>query len=99
MDLTRTMERAHARHATAAADLHVISARKFLIFLIELPPRNVHVHAAEAIDVMPLHAFKSRNVSGQAVTGGIGKILADHSGWVSQTIRVSRALRVQEQAR
>ena len=58
------VERAHARHAVAAADLHVVTARETsLSFLSHPPPRNVHVHSAEAICVVTRHAFERGNIA------------------------------------
>ena len=57
------VKRADLRHAEAAADLDVIAAREIrLLLLVPQPPRNVHVHAAEAVGRRARHSFERRNV-------------------------------------
>src|SRR5579862_4821589 len=71
---------AQARHAETATDFDVIATREILVFLVQLPPGHVDVHAADAVGIMARHIHQRRNMAAQAVADGIGKIAPDHAG-------------------
>src|SRR5258706_15707454 len=52
--VTQTMEHADAGHIASPAHLDVIAAGK-IILAVELPPRHVHVHSADAVVIVRRH--------------------------------------------
>src|SRR3982074_3740676 len=58
----KLVEHSHARHVAAAIQLDVIAARK-IILAIEFPPRDVQVHAADAIVIVRRHFFEGGDVT------------------------------------
>ena len=40
-------------HVEAAADFDVVPAREVFLLVIHQPPRNVYVHAADAVAIVP----------------------------------------------
>src|SRR6266850_2908666 len=51
---TQSIEHADAGHVESAAELDVVAARK-IVLAVELPPRHVHVHSADAVVVVRGH--------------------------------------------
>ena len=57
--VAQVIEVADARHVASAAKLDVIAAQE-LVLAIELPPRQVHMHAANAVVIVRRHFFELR---------------------------------------
>src|SRR5215470_17076986 len=55
------IEHPNSRHVAAAAEFDVIATQK-IVLAVELPPGDVHVHAAHAVMIVRRHLFKLRKV-------------------------------------
>ena len=58
-----TVKLAHTWHRPAPIDFYVISAQK-IILAIELPPRNINMHAADSVMIVRRNFFQLREISG-----------------------------------
>src|SRR5205085_6849140 len=66
------IEIADARHPASAVDFDVVSAQKFVL-AVELPPRNVHVHSADAIVIVGWHLRKLWKVTSAGSPDRVGE--------------------------
>ena len=80
------VEHSHAGHVATAPQFNVVAARK-IILAIELPPRNVVVHAAHAIVIVRGHFFEYGNFAPAVAADGIRQIFADVASGVAKPIR------------
>ena len=87
-----------AGHAEAAAELDVVAARE-AERLVVAPPRDVEVHAADAVGVVARRVHQRRDEAADAEPGRVGQVLADHAARVGEAVREARRLRVEQQAR
>src|SRR5260370_25961855 len=89
---------ADARHIAAAAKFNVIAARK-IILAVELPPGDVHVHAADAIVSVRRQFFELRNEAPAVAAHRVGEVCANGAGGVGKPVGELRGLGVQEETR
>ena len=54
---------AHTWHVASPAELDVIATRK-IVLAVALPPRHIHVHAADAIIIVRTHCRQLRKIPG-----------------------------------
>ena len=72
------IEFAHSGHAAATVHLDVVSPQE-IVLAIEFPPRNIHVHPADAIVVMRRNFFKLGEIAATRGSHAVGEIPANRA--------------------
>src|SRR5215468_4594495 len=79
------VEHANSRHVASAPQFDVIAARE-IVFPIKLPPRHIHVQAADSIVVVWFDLFHTRNEPTAIAADRIHEIPAHGAGGVRESI-------------
>src|SRR5205085_4409846 len=94
-----TVEAADLLHAESAAKHAVIAARELLRPLVPQPPGHVDMHTIDAVGVVARQSFERGDDSVDLESDRVGQVAADLSRAIRKTVRESRRLGIEQQAR
>ena len=87
-----------ARHAASTTEFGVV-ATKEVVLAIEFPPRQVHVHAADAIMIVRRHLLERGEISATIAADRVHQIAAHDAGGIGQPVGKECGPGIQQQPR
>src|SRR6266478_3995595 len=69
--MAEPIEHSDARHVAAAPEFNVITAGE-IVLAVEFPPRDVHVHSADAVVIVRRHFFELGEMTPAVTADGVG---------------------------